>query len=529
MLRGVLRLLKAVDDVEAITGVRKLIQTRNLHRTRRHHVLHPLAAIVGDVADASERTPRNDELANGKLPVLHEQIGDGATSRLDARLDDRAASRATEIGLEFQQFCLVFERLKQLIDTDARRRARADDFGGAAPLDGIQLVLSKLAENRLNLRVGGFGLVDLVERNDDRDASGLGVVDRLDGLRHDAVISRDNQHDDVGDGRTAGTHRCKRFVARRIDKNDLALLVAHFHGHAERTRRLRDAACFAACDVRVADAVEQRGLAVVDVAQNRDDRTARTKIFRLTFLELLSNCLLGRLGFQDLKFNVVLEQDFLGLLGLDTGVDGRGDAFHEEAFDDLGGLHAGGGRKILDRERCLNRDPAAGLGEILLSRASILLLAKLLATLLQIATRACETSLTLGKVLLGPSRTARHFLCASTPATPSGNARAAGTTVLTTGATPTILLARRRSHSSAESATHGRCARLGSTATRRLDRFGCLHADDLRTGQFDRCLILEHRPGRSDHFRTRRHVHHHLVSFRRWRIGLLLGRCVTSV
>ena len=44
------------------------------------------------------------------------------------------------------------------------------------------------------------------------------VADRLFGLRHDAVVGRDDQHRDVGHVGTAGTHFGERFVARRIDE-----------------------------------------------------------------------------------------------------------------------------------------------------------------------------------------------------------------------------------------------------------------------------------------------------------------------
>ena len=47
-------------------------------------------------------------------------------------------------------------------------------------------------------------LVDLVDGDDERHAGGLGVADRLDRLRHDAVVGGDHQHDDVGHLGAAG-------------------------------------------------------------------------------------------------------------------------------------------------------------------------------------------------------------------------------------------------------------------------------------------------------------------------------------
>ena len=50
---------------------------------------------------------------------------------------------------------------------------------------------------------------------------GLGVVDGLDRLRHDAVVGRDHQHDDVGDVGAAGAHGGEGLVAGRVEEGDL--------------------------------------------------------------------------------------------------------------------------------------------------------------------------------------------------------------------------------------------------------------------------------------------------------------------
>ena len=49
---------------------------------------------------------------------------------------------------------------------------------------------------------------------------GLGVVDRFDRLRHQAVVRRDHEHDDVGHIRAARAHRGEGGVARRIEESD---------------------------------------------------------------------------------------------------------------------------------------------------------------------------------------------------------------------------------------------------------------------------------------------------------------------
>ena len=77
--------------------------------------------------------------------------------------------------------------------------------------------------------------------------------DRFLGLRHDAVVGRHHQHDDVGYLGAAGTHRGERFVAGRIEERDHALRRLD----VIRADVLRDATRLTARDPRAANHVEQ--------------------------------------------------------------------------------------------------------------------------------------------------------------------------------------------------------------------------------------------------------------------------------
>ncbi len=135
----------------------------------------------------------------------------------------------------------------------------------------------------------GIGLVDLVERDDDRHLGRLRVADRLERLGHDAVVRRDHDDGDVGDPRAAGAHRGERLVTRRVEEDD-ALAVL---GDLARADVLGDAAALAGRDLGRPDRVEQARLAVVDVAHDGHDRGARLEEARVVLLE---EDLLGRLG-----------------------------------------------------------------------------------------------------------------------------------------------------------------------------------------------------------------------------------------
>ena len=100
------------------------------------------------------------------------------------------------------------------------------------------------------------------------------MVDRLDGLRHDAVVGSHDQDDDIGHLGASGTHSRKGGVARGIDEGDLAV-VDHDLRSAD---GLGNAARLAGSDAGVTDGVEQARLAVIDVTHNGDDRGARLKV-----------------------------------------------------------------------------------------------------------------------------------------------------------------------------------------------------------------------------------------------------------
>ena len=135
--------------------------------------------------------------------VLHEHGHDRAAALIHAGLNDRAAGGAVGIGLELQNFGEQDQVFEQFVHALAGLgRDRADDRL-AAPLFGHEAVLRELLLDAVGVRTVD---VHLVDGHDQRDTGSFGMVDRLDRLRHDAVIGRDDEDGDVRDHRTAGTH-----------------------------------------------------------------------------------------------------------------------------------------------------------------------------------------------------------------------------------------------------------------------------------------------------------------------------------
>ena len=186
------------------------------------------------------------------------------------------------------------------------------------------------------------GQIHLVQRDDDRHAGRAGVADGFFGLRHDAVVGGDDQHGDIGDVRAAGAHFGEGFVARRIDEGDRTAVLLDAIG----ADVLGDAALFLRGHVDAEDAVQQRGLPVVHVAEERDDR--RTRLERGG---IVGGIQLG----QELLFDI-------GLM-VELGVDAQfgGQQFGHFRIEIRGDVGHGAHLQQLGEDR--PRGHAEGLGE----------------------------------------------------------------------------------------------------------------------------------------------------------------------
>ena len=203
------------------------------------------------------------------VPLLDQHGRHRAAALLDARLDHDAGGQPGARRAQLQHFRLQQDRPRAADRFPARCGPRPlHEHVLAAPLLGDHLLLGELGAHPVRVRIA---LVDLVDGDDDRHTRGARVLDRLDGLRHDAVVGRHHQDHDVGRLRAARAHRGEGGVARGVEEGDDALRRLDVIG----ADVLGDAAGFAGRHLGAADVVEQRGLAVIDVAHDGDDRRPR--------------------------------------------------------------------------------------------------------------------------------------------------------------------------------------------------------------------------------------------------------------
>ena len=286
---------------------------------------------------------------------LDQHGGDRAAAAIELRFDDRAARRAIRIGLELHHVGLQQDHLEQLVDSLAGARRDRHRNGVAAVVFGNQ---ADLGQALLDVVDVGVGQIDLVDRDDDRNLGGAGVIDRLDRLRHHAFVGGDHQHDDVGDLGAARAHRSERLMAGSVDERDRAAVGLD----GVRADVLRDSAELARGHVGVANRVEQRGLAVIDVAHHGDDRRARDALADDDLFGRFFDSLLGVEG-DVLDAVAELAGEQRGGVNVEHLVERRHLAEFHQFLDQVAGLDAHRAAEVADRDALGDsHDALGGLG-----------------------------------------------------------------------------------------------------------------------------------------------------------------------
>ena len=171
-------------------------------------------------------------------------------------------------------------------------------------------------------------LVAFVDRHDHRHFGGLGVIDGFDRLRHHRVIGGNHENDDIRHLSPARTHRGKGRVAGRVEEAQHRATVGF---HLIGADVLGDSPGFARDNLGIANRIQKRGFAVVDVPHDRDHGRTRLEIlFRI--LDLLDH--LFHVGIRNTD-DLVAEflDDQLGRIGVDRLVLIHHHAHLHEALD----------------------------------------------------------------------------------------------------------------------------------------------------------------------------------------------------
>src|SRR5699024_10189543 len=208
----------ALHHHHGLAGTTDAGESDDLDWARRARLLDVLTVLVDHPTHETVGIAGDDRVADPQGVPLDEHRGHRAAAADEVRLDGHTLGTHVRVGPQVQRRIRgEHDGLEQGVDVEPLLGGDVDEHGVAAVFLRDQAVFGQLTTDLLRLR--GL-LVDLVDRDHDRDLRRLGVVDGLDRLRHHAVVGRDHDDRDVGRLGTPGTHSGERLVARGVDEGD---------------------------------------------------------------------------------------------------------------------------------------------------------------------------------------------------------------------------------------------------------------------------------------------------------------------
>ena len=183
--------MSAGDD-ELVARLRRVLEPQHDDGRGRTGFGDLLPLVVEQRAHAPEHRADQEVVADPQRAVLNDHRGHGSLTAIELGFEHGARGQPIRVGLELAQIRNEQHHLQKLIDVLALDRGDVDEDRVAAPLLRHQAAIGELLLDPVGLRIG---LVNLVDGDDHRHLGRFGVVDRLERLRHHAVVGGDDQDD----------------------------------------------------------------------------------------------------------------------------------------------------------------------------------------------------------------------------------------------------------------------------------------------------------------------------------------------
>ena len=199
-----------------LTGRRHIGKPKHFDRNRWPRLLDVLAIFIDHGANTAKHLAGKQNIALAQCPGLHQHRRHWAAPAVKTGLDDQPLGRRILRRGQFKHLRLQKYVFQQIVDplpgfSGHRNKRRIAAVFLRHHFLGHQFLLDAL---RISFR-----FVDLVHRHDDRHPRRLGVVNRFARLRHHAIVSSNDQDDDVGRFGAARAHRRECLMPRRIEES----------------------------------------------------------------------------------------------------------------------------------------------------------------------------------------------------------------------------------------------------------------------------------------------------------------------
>ena len=239
-----------LEDAELITCTRNGLQAKDLNCVRRTSSLNVIALRIEHCTDAAKCHTSNKSVADVERTARNQNSSNRAATTVKLSLKNVTRSKGVWVSLQLKDICLKNNGLEKIIDAQILLSRDVNKHVLSAPLLRNYSILGELLADAGRICAW---LINLVDSNYDWNTCSLCVVNRLNGLRHNAVVCSNNQNDNVGDLCTTSTHCGKGLVTWGINEGDLTAI----NGDLRSTDCLSNAASLSSCNAGVTDCVQK--------------------------------------------------------------------------------------------------------------------------------------------------------------------------------------------------------------------------------------------------------------------------------
>ena len=255
---------------ECVTSARNARETLYLDWTRRCCGVDGLTVFINHGTYTAIGSTGNNGVTYTKSSRFNQDGCYSTASLIQTCFNGNTASILVGVCTQVQtSICSQQYGIKQISNTLTAHCRDVNEHHIATVFFGNQVVFGQLLTYLARV---GFRLINLVDGNNNRHVGSLSMVQGLNGLRHDAIVSCNNQDCDVGYLSTTSTHRREGFVTWGVNEGDQAIGTFVVRVNLVGTNVLGNTTRFSGNDVCFADCIQQTCLTVVDVTHHGDHR-----------------------------------------------------------------------------------------------------------------------------------------------------------------------------------------------------------------------------------------------------------------
>ena len=216
--------LLLLQSCQFITCCWNIIKAQHLYRNRRTCLLHILTTVVQHSTNLTVSSTGHNGITNAESTRLNQYSSYRTTALVQLCLDNNTTSLTLWISLQLLHLSNQQYHFQQIADTNILLGRNLYHNGISAVFLWYQTMLHQLV---LNISWISTWLINLVDSNNNRYTSILGMVNSLYSLWHNTIISSNYQNGNICYLSTTSTHSSKCFMTWGIQEDNLLALTLY--------------------------------------------------------------------------------------------------------------------------------------------------------------------------------------------------------------------------------------------------------------------------------------------------------------